>query len=227
MSSHPMSDQKAIEYHLYGAPSSQGKIFTSGLLGPLKNIREATGRDIEHGRKCYAEKHGNWLGALGYMVLLDQIGSCFKPLNPQPLMHPNDSEPQQSEYLKALFFFSPLTPDERNALYALRNAFAHDFSLYNIPYWLVPPATHKYLHHFTVNSDPYTKIVTLPQQAWDGDLNNMIEANRTNVNLQTFGDLVEGICAELYNLAEKHQLEIVLKYGAEELIKRYSLVYEA
>jgi hypothetical protein len=70
---------------------------------------------------------GSWLGALGYMVMLDQIGECFRPANATPL--PNATP----DFIKALTYFAEEIPDrERQALYALRCCFTHDYSLVNI-----------------------------------------------------------------------------------------------
>lgn len=66
----------------------------------------------------------SWLGAVGYLILLDQIGKCFKPVaNPA-----TDAEP----IIRALRNFSPIQDSPTlHALYALRNALAHDYALFN------------------------------------------------------------------------------------------------
>jgi hypothetical protein len=46
--------------------------------------------------------------------------------------------------------------------------------------------------------------------------------NETIINLEAFGDLVESIYQELLKLAQTKQLEITLKGGSDELVRRYS-----
>jgi hypothetical protein len=74
------------------------------------------------------QRAGCWLGALGYMVMLDQIGECFRPTDADS---PGAGTP---DFIKALTYFADEVRDpERQALYALRCCFAHDYSLVNIP----------------------------------------------------------------------------------------------
>ena len=91
---------------------------------------------------------------------------------------------------------------EVDSIYALRNAFAHDYSLYNIH-----PTKPSYTHHFRVLKSPVHPLVRLPQVQWDGNINNRTPNNMTVVNLEALGDTVEGICAQLLQLADENTLE--------------------
>jgi hypothetical protein len=91
----------------------------------LRDARGITKRDPDTGRLDPEVKHGHlgsWLGALGYMVLLDQIGRCFKPKR--------DAPEQGPPMVKALKHFSGLTDEKTCAIFALRCAFAHDYGLW-------------------------------------------------------------------------------------------------
>ena len=118
------------------------------------------------------------------------------------------------QYRKSIwnFLFSEIF-----VLYALRNAFFHDFSLFN-------KDNPKYLHQFIVDNHPTNKVVVLPKNNWDGKLDNINKDNATYVNLQALGDLVEGIYNKLLDLSDSGDLEIELEGKENELATRYSVV---
>jgi hypothetical protein len=212
MSTRFMPEEKALLMHLLFHPPIQGIHIFSGFAAALRDARKVTGRNINTGDKLSGVLHGSWLGALGYMTLLDQIGKCFKPKS-KPVISDG------SAIFKALRYFTNLSEDEINAIYALRNAFAHDFSLYNRH----PGGNQNFTHRFMVITGTNGPLVKLPKLGWDGDYNNMIEDNCTVINLELFGDLMESICNDIFVLANSRQLEIMLSGGADELISRYSI----
>ena len=53
---------------------------TSCFNAALRDARKATGRQLNDNSRSDIN-HGSWLGAIGYIVLLDQIGGCLKPKN--------------------------------------------------------------------------------------------------------------------------------------------------
>ena len=166
----------------------------------------------EDGTKIPNIKHGGWLAAIGYFALLEQIGNCFRPKETTIRVHGNENGIK-----KALKFFSSLSKEEIDALYALRCAFAHDFSLSNSG-----ALTAKSVHHFRITEGAGTPLVLFPNEPWDGRYQNIKAETTTTVNLELFGDLVEKLIIHLQVMAEKDQLDIALKGGAEELEKRYS-----
>jgi hypothetical protein len=159
---------------------------------------------------------GSWLGALGYMVMLDQVGECFRPASVAPLRNTPD-------FIKALTYFTEKLPErERLALYALRCCFAHDYSLVNIP-----PEGHKnrqaLLHHFRLYDDPAPRpLVEFPAAPWDGDITRRSISTATHVNLRGFGDLAESVYARLLDLHRRRELGIALPGGGVELRARYA-----
>jgi len=204
-----MPAEEAIKIHLSKHPAREGIHIFSGFTAALRDSRAATGRD-EFGNKVAPTKYGCWLGAIGYMALLDQIGTCFKP----------KQKPYESgnSIRKALKYFSNLSDDEIEALYALRCSFAHDFSLHNIKKDK-PSRTHR----FRVGIGASTHVVTLPTIRWDGNYESENLDNFTTINLEAFGDLVEDICHQLFTLASRDELEIILSGGSDELFHRYSI----
>jgi hypothetical protein len=209
MGSHIMPEDEALRWH-FGFRLSNGRIeASSGFVGALRDAREATGRDVNSGEKLDGrkERRGCWLGALGYMALLDQIGKCFKPRSKERI--------KDRPIIQGLRHFTALSTDESGAIYALRCGFAHDYSLVNDR--TKPELT----HHFFVYANGLGPVVTLPKERWSGDSSQRTLENRTCVNLEAFGDLVEGVYAVMRDLLDKGELEIILSDGSDELLWRY------
>ena len=174
-----MSSKQAIELHLTNHPPAEGIRVFFGFAAASRDARKVTGRD-ELGKKVDHTKHGCWLGAIGYMALLDQIGTCFKPKQ--------KSYENGNSIRKTLKYFSNLSDDEIEALYALRCCFAHDFSLHNIN-----KEKQSRTHRFRVGVGASTHIVILPSVRWDGNYESKGLDDFTAINLEAFGDLVESI----------------------------------
>ncbi len=216
MPSHLMPEKNAIALHLSDSPpvdfpNGRKLKIISGFAACLKDTRISTGRDPQSGLVVDPQKTGSWLGSIGYMVLLDQIGSCFKPKN-VPMVLGNS-------IFRALSHFTKLNTTEKQIIYALRCALAHDYSLYNIK-----KGEPRLTHNFAL-----TKLsgilIRMPEAQWDGNYLNRTTDNRTVVDLQELGDLVENICRCLFELAKRDELEIILSNGSDELIQRYTFQY--
>jgi hypothetical protein len=208
-----MSEQQAILAHLTNLSQNQNITYFSGFIAALRDARKFTKRNQNNAQKLTDDScgdHGSWLGAIGYLSLLDQIGKCFKPVGTATINNENAIS-------KALKYFTPIPHAQVDAIYALRNAFAHDYSLYNIN-----PGRPSYTHNFTVVKSPDLPLVRLPQTRWDGNIANRSHDNLTVVNLEVLGDTVEQVCARLLQLANDGNLEVTLPGGSDELIQRYS-----
>lgn len=183
-------------------------------MGALRDARKFTKRDQDTGQKLSVDScgnHGSWLGSIGYLALLDQIGGCFKPKGASNI--------SGNCIIKALRYFSNIDQKEADAIYALRCSLAHDFGLFNHN-TKKPNLTHL----FTLHQGPSGSVVTLPKIQWDGDYQNITPDNSTCINLEALGDLVEAIYLELLRLASNQELEIVLAGGAVELLTKYSII---
>ena len=216
MPSNIMPEKKAIVSHLSDSPPvplSDGRKLKiiSGFAACLKDTRVSTGRDPQSGNVIDPQKTGSWLGSIGYMVLLDQIGSCFKPKNVQLA--------RGNSIMKALGHFANLGNDEKQVIYALRCALAHDYSLYNIN-----AKEPKLTHNFALTKGSGF-LIRMPNTQWDGNYQNRNANNQTLVDLQELGNLVENICKNLFELANKDELEVILTNGTDELIQRYSFQF--
>ncbi len=220
-----MTEQEAIKAHLTTNYVNQnGMTFFSGLCGGLKDARKMSGRHMDTGDKfldntkcsnddngpCFKGHLGSWLGTMGYMALLDQIGKCYKPKSKTKLTG------NASAIKKCLKYFTTLSDDEIDIIYALRNAFFHDYSIFN-----------KYNGNnkfFLLGHHPTAPIVQAPTEIWDGNYNNVKPESQTWTNLEAIGDLVEKIYQDLLQLASTNQLDIELAGGHEELLMRYIFV---
>ncbi len=79
-------------------------------------------------------------------------------------------------------------------------------------------------HHFEVCQSSSVPFVTLPKEQWDGNYENKNGRNKTKINLEALGDMVEQICFQLNELANKNEIEVTLIVGWDELLQRYSFV---
>ncbi|WP_133805921.1 hypothetical protein [Kribbella caucasensis] len=205
-----MPEKNAIAMHLSYRPAQNGLHIYSSFAAALRDAREATGRNPDTGELINPHRHGNWLGAIGYMILLDQIGECFKP-RPAAAVSGNS-------FSKALSYFTNLPEPERQALYALRCCFVHDFALYNINH-----RDSSLTHHFEVHASLDAPLIHLPRVRWDGNRSARGSDTATRINLTAVADLVESVAGELFQLAASDDLEVVLAGGSDELLDRYGL----
>jgi len=203
-----ISNEDAIKIHFRPNTKVGDVTYFSGFMAAIRDARKATSRNEDNGEKIPEKHYGSWLGAIGYMTTLNQIGNCFRPKNSALI--------KGNTIIKALSYFSSLSKAEREAIYALRCSFTHDYSLSNIN-----PGNPLRQHRFTVcqGSD---FIVKLPKDKWNGDYNNRTRDNCTIISLEGFGDLVEGIIKKLIVLANNDELGCILNGGCNELLLRYS-----
>ncbi len=214
-----------IKEHLtYDRVNVNGKIVESTLVHGLRNTRLITARNQDTGipdPDSTSGRTGNWLGAMSYMAILDQIGTCYKhKAKAQGINLPTNS------IEKALFYFSDLEDDSRKALYALRCAFLHDLSLLNLDDMRKgKPPRQKYVHHFLVYDHPTEGTIELPANEWQGVIADRTNDNGTKVNLEWFGNLVEDVYKKLLSLEEDNLLELLLEEA--QFKARYFISYPA
>ena len=114
MASTLMTEDEALALHFGYFPPAGGVRWFSGFVGALRDARRMTGRNQDTAAKGDENLLGSWLGTLGYMALLDQIGKCFKPrtaaiLQARPGRKLNEIE-------RALRYFASLSLDHIDAL---------------------------------------------------------------------------------------------------------------
>jgi hypothetical protein len=206
-----------IHLKLEGYKLPTGEIVESCLTAAIREARLMSGRNKSTGLPDPENKFGylgHWSGAMCYITILDQIGKCYRPKTKKEIMGLQAIE-------RTLSYFTSLTSDEIKAIYALRNAFFHDFSLYNRN-----SLDGKLQHTFTVDNHPTNKVVKLPLKTWDGQMCSRNSENNTYINLKTLGDLVEEIYQKLILLESNNELALELVGGETELTDRYTFIHK-
>ena len=210
-----LTEKEAISFHLSLLDNIDEKtVVFSSLIGVLRDAREITGRDLQTGQRLSNPNHGrsdSWLGASGYLTVLDQLGKCYRPKSKQRLNKINS-------ITKALKYFTHLSDHEIASIYALRCAFSHDYSLFNIGN---NGADDKLTQHFTVTGLGFNNLISLPNIQWNGNHSEKTIENRTIINLPLLGDLVEEIYKAVIEYFNHDELDVDLERGFIELKDRY------
>ena len=192
---------------------------TSCLRAVLRDARGATSRDLDTGELLpdgdrssgqLAADRGHWLGAVGYMLMLDQLGTAVKLTDVRegnaiaramPPAKRNQKKarrtPKANAFKLTLYRFSDVTDDEGHALWALRNAFAHDYSLMNKP-------THRFML-----TDVLGRVVEPATNKWNGKVGDTDDTD-TTVGLVDFGDLCEQIHRQVLDEHKKGNLAMAI-----------------
>ena len=209
-----MPEADAIRIHLMGPDLTvPGFRYLSGFTALLKDSRQDGGRDMDTGEIIDEERTGHWLSAVGYLILLDQIGKCFKPKSVPKGTHPKPA------VQSCLSHWSPeISADDSAAIYALRNALVHDYSLFDNK-----NPKPEYQHIFTLDRMTGQGVVRLPRLRWNGDFAATAGDCRTRVSLTELGNLTESIVAALRE-AGPWGIDVLLDGGSDELLQRYGLL---
>jgi hypothetical protein len=187
------------------APSSAPMSWFSCFSAAVRDAREATGRSPNTGVLERPVQAGNWLGTLGYLVILDLVGECFRPVSAA-------REPvTKAAVVRALTYFAQgLSDDVILAIYALRCALAHDYGLINIGNG---PFASRLHHAFLLINDEKEPVVALPTLRWNGEL-TAARRHRTVVNVRALGDLVERVVLTLQAGHRAGNLHVTLAGGS-------------
>ena len=191
--------------------------YQSTLLQALKESRFTSARNPETGEIIKGRQWG-FLGILGYLCLVDQIGAIFRPANSSRTVNPN-----LNEFRKALKYFTNLVDDDIDALYALRCSYAHNFSMININ---IMRGKFISAHAFRLQSGTGQNLVTQAARAWDGKLvnYNIPDDCITYVNPEEVGALVEKLVDTLVTLHKSSNL--LCNLDGSELISRYTFILQ-
>jgi hypothetical protein len=209
----------AITRHLYDYEPVNGVKYVSSLIALLGDARAAAGRD-SNGRLHSGRRGESWLAAAGYLALLDQVGTSFTLIGAATAK----SKKSKQSFHHALRTFS-LVRDEQTieALYALRCALLHDYSLANVSQKKDPQKAAELTHFFRLAADTATPLIQFPSTPWNGDYANITRENETWVNLQKLGDLAEDVVARLRSEHQAGNLDTPLELQEFEL--RYGLYF--
>jgi hypothetical protein len=205
-------ERAAIERHLYECEPTAGVKYQSSLIAILGDARGAADRD-EEGRVKPNRRSQSWLGATAYLILLDQVGKTFKVNGtPDTFGHPIGL---------AISHFTPIQDEAIiEALYALRCALAHDYSLFNRDKHGTQPMRD---HAFNFTADPVSPLVELPSSKWNRVYKDPPLEQATVVNLRKVGDLGEAV---VRSLRRHHREETLgLRLPLDEFEWRYGMLF--
>jgi hypothetical protein len=214
----PASDEWAIRDYLSWREPEPGFNTLSSFWAALRDARGVVGRDQATGRLLNDEHTATWIGAVGYLSLLDQIGSAVRPIGA--------TQTAPSSVERCLLRFAPDLTDEftRDALYALRCALIHDYSLANNPDGR-SPRDNRLRHVFALYVRDTAELVGRPNKPWDGDWENTAPEAHTRVNLLMLARLCEEIAQRVLELGARGDLEVGLPGGGAELRARYLMTW--
>ncbi len=193
----------------------------SCMTAGLRDARRTTGRDEKDWTSKPRKRAESWLGLMGYIAVLDQLGTAVlrsalttdKQTRLDERLH--DGKPVKN-FERCLVQFTDLQDDDIYALYALRCSLMHDFSLVNLH------NNRKYQRVFRL--DPNAQLlVKQPETPWDGTFPASAD-NMTVVNPVLVGELVEGIAIEVRKCQANDHLELALK-SEKEFEARYFLQF--
>lgn len=208
-----LTDKEIISYHLHLLHQYDENVTVfSSLTAALRDARLNTGRDLETGETKRSEdesKMGNWSGAICYLIILDQLGKCYKPKGDPAYSNLNSVQ-------RCLKYYTKFTDNEIDAVYALRNAFAHDYSISN-----VNASKPSLQHHFTLLGFRMPDVLKLPKTNWDGSPTGKTNSNMTYISLPSLGDVVEAIWKLVLEFHNDNNLEVILSGGTTEIRTRY------
>ncbi|MHB1286756.1 MAG: hypothetical protein ACYCYP_09390 [Leptospirales bacterium] len=211
--------QEAIDIHLSLKEPNEvnGTSYFSCLGHALKEARSVTGRNVESGE--LEDKNGShkWLGAIAYLLIVDQIGECYKTSEGIPKV--------ESPFRKALHYFSDLSKMDSKILYGLRCSLVHNYSLVS-RYQKDERSNFDYCYVYELEANTGSKLIRSATEEWDGSICKIDRTKHsTGIILKKIGDLVEGIYKKIFDLHKNGQLEINM--APEDLIKRFTFtVYE-
>jgi hypothetical protein len=151
----------------------------TSLEAALDDVRAAVGRDASGVTRNH-ERAAYWLGACGYLMLLDQISCVFRFDDFERLLRSD---------------LVGLDADDAGAIYGLRNAFIHSYGLVNDADGLSENVRRRRRHTFRLTVGQ-SQLVTL------GDRSDVLTAPLgdlpdTVVDLVRLGDVVEAVVAEI------------------------------
>jgi hypothetical protein len=194
-------------------------VHVSTFRAAVREARALTRRDVGTGRPvtppCNCQPLTEFSGALMYLITLELAGKTLRPVGRRAIGGKKGRDEQ--DIGRAIRYFGPwITPDERDALVALRNSFAHDFGL---THGRTPnPAR---WHRFALVSDDAAPLVTFPQQRWNKKYGAASKGGATIVNLAQLARSAELIVKEVERAAKARELRITTGVHIAEFGSRF------
>jgi hypothetical protein len=204
-------------------PMEQSPTRFSTLALLLRGARKLSGRNLSTG--IYERNELNeenfkdqtyfslqFTGLVDYLILLEQIGSIFKPKH-QPLIN------RTNGIYCALSYFTALGDMEKKAIQMLRNSLTHKFGLAT-----EKSPTTKLPMKFTIDRNRDPRIIVPPLRNWNGAFSDKLDDSSTTVFLFDLLDLVEDVYQKVVLESKNRNLDLVLTDGIDELKARYTII---
>jgi len=189
----------------------------SSLHAALRDCRPLQGRDLATGMLPAREGASSWIGAIGYLCVVDQLSSAVRHVGASP------RGPEARKKYRVLYDFTGLNSEVIEALYGLRCSLAHDYSLAN-PNHRHPARQHVF--HLTGDPGEVANLPTSDRLRWGGKWSEEDDSFApTEVSLRAVGDLVEEVVSTVRIEHRAGNVEIALEGGSAEMIRRYFFLH--
>jgi hypothetical protein len=203
-------------------PMSEKPNRFSTIVLLIKSARKLFGCDLETGTYKMSELNEEnfingtyqsfqFTGLINYLILLEQLGSIFKPKDQIKLIQTNG-------IFCSLKYYSNLSDDKIQAIKSLRNSLTHKFGL----------ATEKKPNigkprKFIISIENNPEIINLPKDNWDGNFNDKSDNTSTIIYAIELVKIIESIYQKIIEDNNSENLELVLEDGIPELNSRYTI----
>jgi hypothetical protein len=169
---------------------------------------------LDTGEVEHPEHVVTWLGAIGYLAFLDQVGTALKRKRA-------GSQAKGSKSIqRCLRDFAPrgLTERDLQALYALRCSLAHDYSLFN------PGGRRDLRFRFALHAERGARLLVHARRRWSGSFTaSQPQSTETLVNLWALGDLAEACHQSVQDCWRAGRL--TARVTPSELLVRYGFAF--
>jgi hypothetical protein len=211
-----VTERDALRFYLTAKPIGGPVEFVSSYHAALRDARATTGRNLDTGAVEHPQHVATWLGAIGYLAFLDQVGTALMRKRP-------GREAKGNSFERCLRDFAPpsLSARDRQALYALRCSLAHDYSLFNLGRGR---SASNLRFRFALHADTGGPLVTHARRRWTGDfVGPQRQSTETRVNLLHLGKLAE---ACHHNIQHGWSTgRVVARVKPSELLVRYAFFF--
>jgi hypothetical protein len=212
------SEREVLDHYLgrpVAPPEGYEGVHESTLHAALRDCRRAQNCDDWTGYLARGEEADHFLGAVGYLCLIDQVGSAIGLGGGR--YETGGLATKKAPY-RALYDSTDLSAEVIEAMYGLRCSLAHDYSLVN-KHWR-PERQHLYI--FSGGSD----LVQLPSptRRWDGEwVEDSSERQPTPFNMRRIGDVAEHVVSVARQRHEAGEVRVLCAGGVAEMEMRYFL----
>lgn len=196
-------------------PEGYEGVHESTLHAALRDCRRAQNRDEWTGYLAPGEDADHFLGAVGYLCLIDQVSTAIGLRGGR---YETGGLASEKAPYRALYDFTELPAEVIEAMYGLRCSLAHDYSLVNKH----RRQERQHLYIFFGGSE----LVQLPSadRRWDGEwVENFPEREATKFNMRRIGDVAEDVVSIARQRHEAGEVRVLCAGGVAEMEMRYFL----